>query len=96
MNALFATGRAADLALLALALEAGVVAWRARRGRGPAPAEVAGVWVAGAGLLLALRGALTGARWGWVALPLAGAGVAHLADLRRRTAGGHRAAGGRG
>lgn len=90
MNALFATGRAADLALLVLALEAGVVTWRGRRGRGPAPAEFAGFWGAGAGLLLALRGALRGAWWGWVALPLAGAGVAHLADLRRRAVGERR------
>ena len=87
MKRLFATGRAADLALLVLALEAaGLAAWRRRGGRGPAPAELAGFWIAGAGLLLALRGALRGARWGWVALPLAGAGAAHLADVRRRWA----------
>ena len=40
--------------------------------------------LAGACLLLALRAALVGASWPWVAAPLAGAFAAHLADLGLR------------
>jgi apolipoprotein N-acyltransferase len=39
---------------------------------------------AGAALLLALRAAITGAAWPWIAAWLAAAGLAHLADLRTR------------
>ena len=35
-------------------------------------------------LMLALRGALVGASWGWIAAAMAGAGAAHLADLALR------------
>jgi hypothetical protein len=38
----------------------------------------------GAFLVLALRAALTGAAWPWIALPLALAFPAHLADLAGR------------
>lgn len=34
--------------------------------------------------MLALRGALVGAWWGWIGLCLAASLLAHLADLRRR------------
>jgi O-antigen/teichoic acid export membrane protein len=39
---------------------------------------------AGACLLLALRAALTGAGWAWVAAALCAALIAHLFDLVRR------------
>ena len=39
---------------------------------------------AGAAMLLALRLALTGAWWGWIALSLALSGVAHALDLAAR------------
>lgn len=35
-------------------------------------------------LMVALRGAVGGAAWPWVVLPVALAGAAHLWDLRRR------------
>jgi hypothetical protein len=38
----------------------------------------------GAGFLLAIQAALSGAHWSLVALGLALAGLAHLADLRER------------
>jgi len=80
MSDLFASGRAVDLVLLFLALE--VVAlglwWRG----GAINALVAAL--PGACLLLALRAALTGAHWPWVALWIAMSLPAHLADLTRR------------
>lgn len=48
-----------DLAMALLLLEAAALAlYRHRTGRGPAPAALAATWLAGAGLLLALRFAL--------------------------------------
>jgi hypothetical protein len=47
-------------------------------------AEALAFLLAGACLMLALRAALVGASWEWVAAPMAGAGVAHLLDLRLR------------
>lgn len=41
----------------------------------------------GALMMIALRGALTGSSWPWIALPLAIAFPVHLADLRRRGEG---------
>lgn len=78
--ALFASGRAADLLLVVMAIEAlyllGVRrrAWRA----------VAGALAPGVLLVLALRAALTGAPWWQVALYLAVSLPVHLADLRWR------------
>jgi hypothetical protein len=37
-------------------------------------------------MMLALRGALTGAEWRWIALPLAAAFPIHMLDLARRAA----------
>jgi hypothetical protein len=82
---LIASGRIVDLILALVALEAvGLIGlWRLRR-RGLAPADLLANLLAGVGLLLALRAALVGAWWGWIALCLAMALAAHLADLRRR------------
>ena len=56
--------------------------WLARR-RGW-PASAAGLrLLPGALMVLALRAALTGADWPWVALALAASLPAHLADLAR-------------
>ena len=85
MAALFATGRIVDLILVLVVLEAAWLVLRHRRtGRGPAPADLLGNLLSGALLMLAVRGALVGAAWPWIALCLAGSFVAHLADLRRR------------
>jgi multisubunit Na+/H+ antiporter MnhE subunit len=84
MSGWFESGRVADLILLVLLAEA---AWLilARR---MAPGEVLLALAPGAFLVLALRAALTGADWPYVALPLALSFPVHLADLARR--GGRR------
>ncbi|RAI57709.1 hypothetical protein DOO78_18070 [Roseicella frigidaeris] len=85
MQALFSSGRVVDLALALMLVEAvALLALRRSRGGGLAPAELLAFLLAGAGLLLALRAALVGAAWEWVALPLVLALLAHLADLGLR------------
>lgn len=54
-----------------------------RRRRSPA-ATIVLAFLPGALILLAVRAALTASGWPWVALALAAAFPAHLADLRRR------------
>ena len=85
MSEAFSSGLVADLVLALMALEAGLLAWyRRRHGRGVPIGEMVAFLVAGACLVLALRAALVGASWGWVAAALAGAGAAHAADLALR------------
>ncbi|GAB0116787.1 hypothetical protein [Acidisoma sp. 7E03] len=85
MTALFAQGRVIDVILLLVLAEAiGLVLLRRATGRGLSPAAVLANLAAGAFLLGALRFGLAGAGAGWVALCLALALVAHLADLRTR------------
>jgi len=82
---LFSSGRIVDVALAALAIEAVALAvLRRRRGRGLSWQVLWPNLLAGAGLLLALRGALTGAHWRWVALALLVALGANLLDLQGR------------
>ena len=85
MSTLFEGGRIVDLILAFTALEAAlVVLYHRRTGRGPAPADFLVNLSSGVCLMLALRCALVGAWWGWLALCLAAALVAHLTDLARR------------
>jgi hypothetical protein len=75
----FASGRAVDVVLFVLAAEA---IWLRRRGCNWAtilPALAPAVL-----MMIALRAALTGQHWLWIALPLALAFPVHLVDLRRR------------
>lgn len=82
MEALFASGLVADLALAVLALEAaGLWALRRFAGRGPGLAPLGLGLLSGACLLLALRAALTGAGPAWVGAALAAAGAAQVAWL---------------
>jgi hypothetical protein len=94
MEALFASGLIADLALLLLAAEAALL-WLLRRltGRGPRFADIAWFLLAGGALLVALRVALSGGWWGWIGVALLAALAAHGVDLRRRWHGGDRAPG---
>ena len=88
MSDLFANGRVVDLILALVAIEAILLAWfRRATGRGVSPGDLLWNLLAGCCLLLALRSALIGAAWPWIALPLSMAFVAHLADLRRRARG---------
>ena len=79
----FASGRAIDLILLALALEGAFLLWLGRR-RGLALAAWMPALAAGAALLLALRLALAAAAWPWIAAVLLLSLLAHLFDLARR------------
>lgn len=88
MTDLFASGRIVDLILAAVALEAVLLlAYRRRTGRGIRPVGLLATLSAGAALLLALRAALIGAWWGWIALALSVALLAHLVDLAARWRG---------
>lgn len=69
-----------DVVLLVMAGELG---WLTRR-RGWRFADAALRLLPGALMLLALRAALTGAGWPWVAAALALSFPAHLADLARQ------------
>lgn len=75
----FASGYAADFVLAVVAVE---LLWLIRRGWRPMDAFLR--LGPGALMLVALRGALTGVDWWWIALPLALSLPVHLADLRRR------------
>jgi ABC-type spermidine/putrescine transport system permease subunit II len=82
MQALFGSGHAADLVLLVLLAESVALAlWHRRTGRGLAPAALAGLVLPGIAFALALRAALTGAGWGWVAAALVAAFLAHAFDV---------------
>ena len=85
MSELFASGRIVDLILGLVAVEALALVALGRR-RGIAGLDVAAALLPGVALMLALRAALTGAWWAWVAAWLAASLVAHLADLARRWA----------
>jgi hypothetical protein len=79
------SGRIVDLILFLVALQfAALWLYRRTTGRGPAPADLAPNILAGVALLLALRAALVGAGWFWVAFFLAAGLAAHLVDLARR------------
>ncbi len=79
MENFFASGLAADVVLAVLLLEF-LILWR----RGWALRDAAMMLMPAALIVLALRAALVGLSWVWIALPLALAFPAHLADLRRR------------
>ncbi|MGK7866209.1 hypothetical protein [Falsiroseomonas sp. E2-1-a20] len=85
MQAFFASGQVADLVLLVLLAEAlALFLWHRRTGRGLAPLAVAGLVLPGVAFALALRAALTGAGWGWVAAALVAAFLTHAFDLAVR------------
>ena len=80
MAALFEQGWITGLILLVLIGEAAALV---ARGHLRLRAAILLV-LPGAGFLLAIQAALSGAHWSLVALGLALAGLAHLADLRER------------
>jgi hypothetical protein len=85
LSQLFASGRIVDLILLLLVAETAALAvWRQRTGGGIATLDIVMNNLAGAGLLLALRAALTGGPWTAIAPWLLAALGAHLADVARR------------
>lgn len=87
MTELFASGRIVDPIILGMLLEgAGLIWWHRRTGRGWPARVVAPTITAGILLLLALRLALVGAAWPWIALCIGLGGLAHVADLWMRRA----------
>ena len=80
MAALFEQGWVTGLILLVLIAEAAALVARRRLSARAAWLMV----LPGAGFLQAIQAALSGAHWSLVALGLALAGLAHLADLRER------------
>lgn len=86
MTWLFASGHAVDIVLAVMVVE---LVWLVARRRWPVM-DAALRLAPGGCMLLALRAALTGQSWLWVALPLILSFPVHLADLARRPAGGKR------
>lgn len=85
MRDLFASGRVVDIILTLVVVEAVALAgWRRLTGRGVALRALTANLLAGGFLLLAVRAALVGADWIWVAASLLAALLAHLADLATR------------
>jgi len=85
MTEFITSGRAIDLVLLMVLLEAiALTAYKRKTGRGVAGLDLIANLLAGACLMLAVRGALTGASWQWIALFMSAALLAHMADLWRR------------
>lgn len=80
MEAFFASGHAVDVVLLVLLAEA-VILWRRRHA---SAFDILCALGPAALILLATRGALTGAAWPLIAGPLALSFPLHLLDLRRR------------
>ena len=79
---LFASGLVVDVIIGVIALEA---VWILSRKEGrAAPLSLLLALAPGVCLLLALRAALIGADWRWIALALAASFPIHLLDLRRR------------
>jgi hypothetical protein len=85
MTEFIASGRAIDLILAMVLVEAlALLAYRRITGRGIAGPDLIANLLAGACLMLALRAALAGAGWQWIAVCMSAALLAHLADLWRR------------
>jgi uncharacterized membrane protein YbhN (UPF0104 family) len=79
MDEFFASGRAVDVVLAVLAVEA---VWLKFRNNGWA--DIIAVLLPAVLMMIALRAALTGMAWPFVSIPLALAFPVHLYDLRRR------------
>jgi len=85
LEALVVSGCIVDLILGLIAVEVLIVSWMARgRQSGLGGVDVLVNALAGVGILLALRTALSGGSWSSVAAWLGCALVAHFADLVRR------------
>ena len=76
---LFASGHAVDIVLVVMA---GELVWLAARKDWPMADALLRIGP-GALMLLALRAALVGLGWPWIALPLLASFPVHLADLAR-------------
>ncbi len=78
----FASGHVANLILVVMAIEGLALTMFAKKSKHRMrPSRIIVSLGAGAALVLALRAALTGAGWHWMALALSAAFVVHLVDL---------------
>jgi len=84
MAAWLVDGRAIDVLLVLISIEAAVLFLARGRSSAVSVSDWLYCLLAGGLLLVALRFALAQFSWHWIALALALAGVAHVADLRRR------------
>jgi len=85
LKSFFASGHAVDLVLVVIAIEFILLSALGRRSvRRLATTDRILALAPGVCLLLALRAALTGAGWIYVALALAASFPFHIADLMRR------------
>ena len=85
MAALFASGRAADLVLLVMVVEAVSLACLSRL----KPMAIVAATLPGAFIVGALHAALVSASWPWIAVPLMLAWPAHVWDVQLRIARRH-------
>jgi hypothetical protein len=79
MEQFFASGRAVDVVLAVLLVEAIWLRFRANRWADIIPALLPAIL-----MMIALRAALTGMTWPFVSIPLALAFPVHIYDLKRR------------
>ncbi len=80
----FASGRIIDVVVVLTVLEAAaLILWRRMTGTGPRLSAFGLNLLSGLSLMLAVRAALVGAWWGFVAAWMLAALVLHLADLWR-------------
>lgn len=86
MESLFAGGRIMDAILVLVAIEAVVLSLILRRRETALPPVLCNL-ASGAALMLALRGALTGAHWTAIAGCLALSGLAHGGEMVLRLGG---------
>ncbi len=75
----FTSGHAVDVVLAVIILESVWLLWRGWR-----LSDAALLLLPAVLMLIALRGALVGADWPWIAVPLALSFPVHLIDLSRR------------
>ncbi len=85
LKTFFASGHAVDLVLFVIVAEFIFLSTRRRRlGARASVGDRVLAFAPGVCLLLALRAALTGAGWEWIALALTASFPFHIADLIRR------------
>jgi hypothetical protein len=85
MREFFSSGLVADVVLAFMFVEGLVLILAYRKtGKGIAPLNLFFGLAAGACLVLALRAAMTGAAWHWIAVALLASLAAHVVDIYRR------------
>ncbi|WP_373472861.1 hypothetical protein [Sphingorhabdus lacus] len=82
MDEFFASGRAVDVVLAVLAIEA---IWL--KYRGGSWLSIGSALIPAVLMMIALRSALTGMAWPYISIPLALAFPVHIFDLRQRRVG---------